>query len=495
MTGGSMAKATKTDAQTEATTPPKPAEMVGSAGPAGANEPGRNLLIFSDGTGQRGGLVFDERRSNVYKIYRATRCGPDTEIDPARQLAHYDPGLGTLPGGIDSIVGLGRSLYNLASQGTGLGILGNIEDCYAAIIKYWRPGDRIFLFGFSRGAYTVRCLAGVLSLCGIPTQVDGQPLVRTDANIKRVARAAVRDVFDYANARHPSEAKPREIQLLAQRDLLAEKFRLKYGSDDHGKANEVPYFIGAFDTVASLSNPVALAGLSVVGVILLALLGLAASLIFGNLIGWISIFAAAGVGAAMGWLLASRVKWAFGLAGHPFWTTLHWKSPRPKLYDKTLDRRVSYARHAISIDERRASFPRVKWGQAGEWRGGKPVWFEQKWFAGNHSDIGGSYPENESRLSDIALEWMVDAARDVGMLVDPALLRTFPDPLGEQHDETASGIFKLAKKCPRDPIANAPLHPSVLERFRSAGVLQSGHVKAYRPESLRHHDEVKHFYG
>ena len=38
---------------------------------------GRNILIFSDGTGQAGGLLFDEARSNVYKLYRATRCGPE----------------------------------------------------------------------------------------------------------------------------------------------------------------------------------------------------------------------------------------------------------------------------------------------------------------------------------------------------------------------------------------------------------------------------------
>lgn len=38
----------------------------------------KNVLIFSDGTGQAGGLRFDEDRSNIYKLYRATRCGPDS---------------------------------------------------------------------------------------------------------------------------------------------------------------------------------------------------------------------------------------------------------------------------------------------------------------------------------------------------------------------------------------------------------------------------------
>ena len=50
-------------------------------------QPGtKNIVIFSDGTGQRGGLLFDERRSNIYKLFRATRCGPDSPINPAEQL-------------------------------------------------------------------------------------------------------------------------------------------------------------------------------------------------------------------------------------------------------------------------------------------------------------------------------------------------------------------------------------------------------------------------
>ena len=56
-----------------------------------------------------------------------------------------------------------RWLHDVVSQATGLGITTNIIDCYAALLRMWQPGDRIFLFGFSRGAYTVRCLAAVLS--------------------------------------------------------------------------------------------------------------------------------------------------------------------------------------------------------------------------------------------------------------------------------------------------------------------------------------------
>ena len=55
----------------------------------------KNILIFCDGTGQAGGLLPDETRSNIYKLFRATCGGPDTSIDPALQVAFYDPGLGS----------------------------------------------------------------------------------------------------------------------------------------------------------------------------------------------------------------------------------------------------------------------------------------------------------------------------------------------------------------------------------------------------------------
>jgi uncharacterized protein (DUF2235 family) len=113
----------------------------------------KNILIFSVGTGQAGGITFDENRTNVYKLYRATRCGPDSSVDPAEQVTFYDPGLGSPRDNHFAFGWFGRAIYNKISQVTGFGITANIIDCYAAIIRRWKPGDRIFLFGFSRGAY------------------------------------------------------------------------------------------------------------------------------------------------------------------------------------------------------------------------------------------------------------------------------------------------------------------------------------------------------
>ena len=55
----------------------------------------KNILIFADGTGQAGGLRPDQQLSNVYKLFRATRVGPDSPVDPCQQIAFYDPGIGT----------------------------------------------------------------------------------------------------------------------------------------------------------------------------------------------------------------------------------------------------------------------------------------------------------------------------------------------------------------------------------------------------------------
>jgi uncharacterized protein (DUF2235 family) len=123
---------------------------------------GKNILIFADGTGNEGGLLPDESRTNVCSLFRATRIGRESPIDPAQQLAFYVPGVGTpIPG---KTAWWQRAKEDI-QQAYGGGITKKIIDCYVAILGVWRPGDRIYLFGFSRGAYTVRCLAARALVC------------------------------------------------------------------------------------------------------------------------------------------------------------------------------------------------------------------------------------------------------------------------------------------------------------------------------------------
>ncbi len=152
----------------------------------------------------------------------------------------------------------------------------------------------------------------------------------------------------------------------------------------------------------------------------------------------------------------THLKFSFTIPGYHWWDTIHLTTFRQKFYDEHLDERVRYARHAISIDERRADFQRVPWGSAlAAVEGTRMDRFEQVWFAGNHADIGGGYPENESRLSDISLQWMIEAASDrlsdEGLLLDGSVLNPNPAPDGIQHDETRNILFRLAGKSDRDP--------------------------------------------
>jgi len=127
----------------------------------------KNILIFSDGTGQAGGLRPDQRLTNIYKLYRATRTGPDSPIDPAKQIAFYDPGLGSGEQSGPFLSHPVTSIRKLLSSGFGTGFTRNVADCYEAILRFYEPGDRIYLFGFSRGAYTARSIAGLVHNLGI----------------------------------------------------------------------------------------------------------------------------------------------------------------------------------------------------------------------------------------------------------------------------------------------------------------------------------------
>ena len=466
----------------------------------------KNIIIFSDGTGQAGGLTPDENVSNIYKLYRATRCGPESTIDPRRQLTFYDPGLGSQPdSGLFFIQRAYRWLHNVVSQATGLGITLNIIDCYSAILQMWEPGDRIFLFGFSRGAYTVRSLAAVLSLCGIPTTMaDGTtPLFRDEGTARKIAKEAVRGVYQHVSS-------PKDTAYLDQRRALALRFRTKYGADVNGAPNANAFFIGVFDTVAALGSYLLSIALVVALAALIGIISFIQS--FFLFPAQPTFWALAGTAALIAavWYAVAHVRFAVGLPGYSFWQTLHFTSPKMKFYDLHLDNAVWYARHAMSIDEKRADFARVPWGSShntGPARPeGYPEWLEQIWFAGDHSDIGGSYSENESRLSDITLDWMVHAAVNLpddksldgnGIKVDRRFLCLTPDACGPHHDAREPGYLWGWIKWPkalRKIDHNAILHATVYERFAVAKVQHFYEMKPYRPENLSEHNKLKQYY-
>jgi hypothetical protein len=319
----------------------------------------KNIVVFADGTGQAGGVRAEQRLSNIYKLYRASNVGPDNDIDPAEQVAYYDAGLGT-DDDVTALTSVARRAKKWLGLITGRGMTTNIIDCYQFIINHYQPGDRIFLFGFSRGAYTVRRVSNVLSLCGVPTMDAGGlrlPIYR--ARVREIAAEAVREVYEHGQSHERAKYE-------AERDEKGRRFRAKYGSAVGEIPNAGTYFIGIFDAVAALGTN-GMRRTVIVLLLLAAFLGLMA------LLGWaaaalldVSFFVAFGaLTSLLGALTLRKIHKSrlreirdFPSPGDVKRHTVAWRGDE---YDGSLSRRVMYARHAISIDERRADFARVKW--------------------------------------------------------------------------------------------------------------------------------------
>lgn len=125
----------------------------------------KNIVICCDGTGNEVG----DTNSNVVKLYGAL-------IINNEQVGYYHPGVGTM-GAPNAITRVGKQWTGLKGLAFGYGLMGNVGDAYKFLMNTYAEGDRIFLFGFSRGAYTVRAVAGVLHMFGLlcPGNEDRSP--------------------------------------------------------------------------------------------------------------------------------------------------------------------------------------------------------------------------------------------------------------------------------------------------------------------------------
>ena len=124
----------------------------------------KNIVICCDGT--RGKYETGEKNTNVVRLFE--RLGSDGE----NQVSYYDPGIGTYS---PRPTGIGRLVARLYASASGLGKSGaglnsNIREAYRYLMDSYEPGDRVYLFGYSRGAHTVRELASILHKCGLLTK-------------------------------------------------------------------------------------------------------------------------------------------------------------------------------------------------------------------------------------------------------------------------------------------------------------------------------------
>lgn len=211
-------------------TPPNQAEP--EAVPSSA---GRRIVILCDGTSNRPDQQEDGEAAatNVWKLYKALGCDET-------QITWYQPGIGSDSSStaaearrtqaILSAVGANpgsqvaaywRRFVQIFESAFGQGISESIANGYAEIVREYQPGDRIYLIGFSRGAYTARCIAGIISRCG---------LLRAE------------------NLRYAGDM----VQLFRTREHPDDVVSVR---SDLVHADPAVEFVGVFDTVASLGVP------------------------------------------------------------------------------------------------------------------------------------------------------------------------------------------------------------------------------------------------
>lgn len=189
---------------------------------------GKNIVLCSDGTGNRGGKI---RGTNVWRIYSAVdrACRLPSPGGP-QQIAFYDEGVGS-----DDF-----KLVKLLGGAVGWGLKRNIRELYTYLVKNYERDDRIYLFGFSRGAFTVRALAGLVCRVGL---VDRHQCA-DDVELRRQVRAAVNAYRWYY--RNPGKSLDPRVAAL----------KLLRNDDPERSVRKIPIrFIGVWDTVDAVGLP------------------------------------------------------------------------------------------------------------------------------------------------------------------------------------------------------------------------------------------------
>lgn len=310
----------------------------------------KNIVLCCDGTANE----FAQDRTNVVKLFFTLT------LDPSRQVAYYHPGLGTMepPGALTL---LARRATRVAGMAFGYGLQADIRDAYIFLMQNFEEGDKVFLFGFSRGAYTARAVTSLLHMYGL-----------MPAGNEALVPYAIRMLMAIHDARTPEQ--------VHAYFKLAQDFKDTFSS----RACK-PWFVGVWDTVSS--------------------------------VGWYE---------------------------NP--VHLPYAADNPD---------IEIGRHAIAIDERRAFFRTNLWMPR---PGSGPKDLKQVWFPGVHCDVGGGYPEAQSGLSKLALEWMLTEAIEKDLAVDATKMNLVlgeaggdyvkPNPMADPH-ESLTGAWWLAELLPK----------------------------------------------
>ncbi len=395
----------------------------------------KRLIVCCDGTLNRLGAAVP---TNVVKL--ASGIAPvDAQGTP--QIVFYDKGVGT-------DTQLFHGVRKWLEGAFGLGLDQYLEEAYRFLCMNYVPGDEIYIFGFSRGAFTARSLCGLIRKCGILR--------------REKIREAPKAVDYYRNHERASSEN-------------SQNFRLAHS---RGK-------VGAEDVIASVRGELHEAGV-VAGERIedAAKLALAADAEAVN-ITYVGIWETVG---------------SLGLPDKIWFS--RYINRRYRFHDTELTSLVASARHAVAIDEMRESFSVVPWRnlkELNELRGplkrdGKELErYRQCWFPGDHGCVGGGTAETEP-LATIALQWVADGASSMGLEFEGRFVNQWAHSADCEiaFEEPANLITKLRRMLLNLPGVGPRKFVGGIEDVADAAVLRWNRLESYRPQTLRGvHDKMK----
>ncbi|MDO1560101.1 DUF2235 domain-containing protein [Brevundimonas sp. 2R-24] len=359
----------------------------------------KRLVFCFDGTGN----TLDRPHPTNVAI---TAAGvKNTAKGGVAQIVYYDEGVGT-----------GTWRDKMVGGATGKGLYERVVEGYKALVFNYEPGDEIFIFGFSRGAYTARSFAGLIQHVGIVNSCYADKIHVAASLYERREKKDAIEELDEIN-RFRAQFAP---------DVCASEqdraWRLKNGGA--AGADKLPIvgikYIGVWDTVKTLGDPM-----------------------LGDDDGDGEYDAA-------------------------------------EFHDHRLHPSVEAARHAVAIDERRKKFDVTLWDnvdELNEKRGAsindsdRP--YQQQWFPGDHGSVGGG---GEIRgLSDEALEWVWEGAKKQGLALDAS---SYSKIWGIRPDVLAPTVNTAEKKWDIASVVmrNLPKHdrrgPTAMHEVSTAAIVR-----------------------
>lgn len=311
----------------------------------------RKLILFADGTGNNGGYGMD---TNVYKLYKAI----DIHDPNYPQLTFYEQGVGTDESDTNK-----NKYYKAISGAFGFGFTRNVRNLYEFLARNYEEGDEIFLFGFSRGAATVRALVGLLNTAGLYRVKQSTDPDDDDTISKNIDKA-----FEIYRKRDHKILRKYESAWIKLKDATQKQ------TSDLDNARQ------AYEAMAKNQDKFPDVKIKCVGV-------------------WDTV-------SALGFPREFDLQ-PFKFLFESF-ENLADKIWPHRYFDYELNPFVENAFHALSIDDERKTFAPKFWNE--NLPGLENTNIQQVWFAGVHSNVGGGYPR--TGLSDLALQWMIGKLSD-----------------------------------------------------------------------------------